>query len=186
MVNCASVGGIHDRQILSTGRNGSAGDRGGVDVERRPGGAAAARAVRAARDRRRRRHRRRGRRTERTRSGRLGDRGDHRPADEVREDRRHRRSRPLSPAGPAEGELLSVGPRIRTGRFAEGHGLAGQGRQPDRDRRAGREGRRPLLPGGLLVLADARAGQVGVRGHRRCTERHQRRACAARPTGSGA
>ena len=95
------------------------------------------------------------------------------------------RGRYLLP-GPAEGELLSVGPWIRTGRFAEGHGLAGQGRQPDRDRRAGREGRRSLLSGGLLVLADARAGQVGVRGHRRCTATASTRACAARPTGSGA
>ena len=153
MVNCASVGGIHDRQILSTGRNGCAGDRGGDDVERRPGGAAA----RGRRDRGRRRHRRRGLRTERTRSGRLGDRRDDRPSDEVRQDRRHRRSRPVSRARSAEGELLGVGPRIWPGRFGEGHGRAGQGGQPDGDRRAGREGRGPVLPGGLLVLADARA-----------------------------
>ena len=75
---------------------------------------------------RRGRHRRRRHRSERARGWRLGDCRNQGYADPADQERRHRRPGAVSGAGPAEGKLRRLGPRLRTRRFAESEGDAGQ------------------------------------------------------------
>ena len=55
--------------------------------------------------------------------------------------------------GPAEGQLRRLGPRLRTGRFAESEGGAGQEPESESRGRAERESGGGLLPGAVLVRA---------------------------------
>ncbi len=78
------------------------------------------------------------------------------------QDRRHRRPGPLCRARSAQGELRRLGARLWPRRFTEGEERTRQATQSHRRAGAGREGRRAVLPGDLLVLdaADSDRGPV--------------------------
>ena len=150
-------------------------------------------ADRRRRDRQR-RHRRRRHGTEGSGSRRLGDRGNARPAHPLRQDGGHGRPGPLRRARPAEGQVQSLGSRLRPGRLREGRCAARPAVEPAR--RGGAERRRggAVLSRDLLVLdaEDSAAERLrrverhSSQGHvHRLDEQHEeqrlRRLSSARP-----
>src|SRR5262249_10566449 len=63
---------------------------------------------------------------ERAGGRRLGDRGDHRPSHPLRQDGCDRRPGPLRAARSSQGQIQGVGARLRSRRFAQVDGEAGQ------------------------------------------------------------
>ena len=101
----------------------------------------------------------------------MGHCGDHRTADEIRQDRRHRRPGPLcDPRPAAECELPGLGPRLRSGGFAQTAREARPAAQPYGGAGAERGGRGALLPGDLLVHDDEDPAGQGFRRQHRYSE----------------